>query len=247
MEMEKFKSIKDALEGFIAELKKEERYKLLPEKQISADNYDYNIYNEISLQHELGEFLRNRLDGQYKIFFEKNIYDDKKEDWVKKEVDIILINENKEKYAIELKFSKGKNARTPENMYDFIKDIKFMEQVMHKKEFIDAYNLIIVDSHKYYDILLNKENQKDTKRYDIYKIFRNNNEFINIKKEIDNAIIIKKEEIDKNQYCRPTGKKQDKGKGFKLERDYTDKQWQKIFDKESQYRYLIISQKEEME
>ncbi len=242
--MEKYKTVKDAIDGFIRELKENNQYKLLPTNEKSSDNYEYNIYNEISLQHELGEFLRNRLEGNYNIFFEKNIYDKEKEEWIKKEVDLILINEKKEKYAIELKFSKGENARIPENMYDFIKDIKFMEQVMSKKGFTDAYNLIIVDSPLYYEVLSNK--RKNTIRYDIYKIFRNDKEGVNIKREIDKNIILRKEEIDENKYCRPTGKKEYKGKGFKLKRDYTDKYWKKIFeeDKDNPYRYLFISQKE---
>ena len=82
------------------------------------------------------------MEGNIKVFFEKNIYDNKKKEyinkhyWVKKEVDLIVIvykDKNctivDKKFAIELKFKKGKNARTPENMFGFLRDIRFMEQI----------------------------------------------------------------------------------------------------------------------
>ena len=153
----------------------------LPDKE-KADDYNCNIYNEFSLQHELGIFLRKNLIGYWKIFFEKNIYNDKKLEyankcpWVKKEIDLIaikyknsLFNNIEAKYAIELKFAKGKNARTPENMFDFIRDIRFTEQVKEYRNFTKCFVLIIVDAEKYY---YNKNQYYNKKTNWIYKIFR---------------------------------------------------------------------------
>lgn len=75
------------------------------------------IYNEFSLQHELGMFLRKKLDSKYKVQFERNIsyffddtqsdlnYKTKNQEFIKKEIDICIFDSSKnEKYAIELKF-----------------------------------------------------------------------------------------------------------------------------------------------
>ena len=52
------------------------------------------IYNEFSLQHELGIFLRNKLPG-YKIQFERNVsFFTNDTDTIKKEIDI-----SKKKFA----------------------------------------------------------------------------------------------------------------------------------------------------
>lgn len=62
------------------------------------------IYNEFSLQHELGIFLRAKQQG-YRIQFERNVsYFTKDSKTIKKEIDIVIFNGDKsEKYAIELK------------------------------------------------------------------------------------------------------------------------------------------------
>jgi hypothetical protein len=86
------------------------------------------LYNEFSLQHELGIYLRNVLP-EYKVQFERNILfftSDNKT--IKKEIDLSIFSEDKrEKYAIELKYPL--NGQHPEQMYSFAKDIKFMEEV----------------------------------------------------------------------------------------------------------------------
>jgi hypothetical protein len=86
------------------------------------------IYNEFSFQHELGIFLRKELDS-YKIQFERNVsYFSIDSKTIKKEIDISIFNNDKtEKYAIELKHPL--NGQYPEQMYSFVKDIKFMEEL----------------------------------------------------------------------------------------------------------------------
>lgn len=237
--------IESLLNEFIYELNSGNEYKLIPAGRKSAMNYECNIYNEISLQHELGKFLENKLKYDYHVFYEKNMYDTKKEKeqygWVKKEVDIVIVSkdkEQKEKYAIELKFSKGENARTPENLYDYIKDIKFMELVKKIKEYTNVYNFIIANSQKYYKYELN--NNSFNNRYDIYEMFRRQT---NDKNQRSFFIPKKPEKIDK--YCKPTGK--NKGEEFILEKQYSDI-WRMLLlnDKDSdkkifQYRYILIN------
>lgn len=136
------------------------------------DNFnEENIYNEFSLQHELGIFLREKLKkDDYKVQFERNVGSffgkDNVSDMVKKEIDIVIykgdIVNTKEKYAIELKFPV--NGQYPEQMYSFIKDIKFVEQ-LHDKGFKNTYTLTIVNQKPFY---------YGKKSDGIYKYFRKN-------------------------------------------------------------------------
>ncbi len=98
---------------------------------------DIEIYNEFSLQHEIGFFLREKLSDKYKIYFEKNIKSIYSSNTIKKEIDICIFNRNHlndlkkcEKYAIELKFAI--HDAIPEKMFSCVQDIVFMEQL---KEF----------------------------------------------------------------------------------------------------------------
>ena len=51
------------------------------------------VYNEFSLQHELGVFLRNRLDA-YKVQFERNTKFFGISNTIKHEIDIVVFNDN---------------------------------------------------------------------------------------------------------------------------------------------------------
>ncbi|HHW7507471.1 TPA: hypothetical protein ACU21B_001315 [Mannheimia haemolytica] len=117
------------------------------------------IYNEFSLQHELGIFLRSKING-YKVQFERNVsffkenppnFKKKPPKTIKKEIDICIYNKEKtEKYAIELKFPR--NGQVPEQMYSFIKDIKFMEELRSQDfGFCGAACITLVDDALFYD------------------------------------------------------------------------------------------------
>lgn len=123
------------------------------------------IYNEFSLQHELGIYLRECLP-EYKVQFERNIsfFTNKKScNTIKKEIDISIFQDNGEKYAIELKFPQ--NGQYPEQMYSFVKDIKFMEQLKEDFGFIHTYCVTLVVD-KNFHLPINKSDG-------IYKYFRN--------------------------------------------------------------------------
>ncbi len=118
------------------------------------------IYNEFSLQFELGIFLKNEFK-KYKVEFERNVSFFDITGSVKHEIDIVIYNENKEKkYAIELKFPR--NGQYPEQMYSFVKDIVFMEN-LKSAGFTNKYVLTIVDDDKFY---------KGNKKTGIYQYFR---------------------------------------------------------------------------
>lgn len=110
-------------------------------------NIDDFVYNEFSLQHELGTFLRQQLGHKYHIQFERNIkkfYENSQT--IKKEIDIVIFNDN-EKYAIELKFPR--NGQYPETMFSFIKDISFMEQAK-SLGFTATFCICLVDDKNFY-------------------------------------------------------------------------------------------------
>ena len=210
---------------------------LIPEGIIDSSSKDetYFIYNEISLQLELGKYLEKELnkDGHnnYKIFFEKNMYDkdtkntkqNKTDPWIKREADVVIIDKkNNNKYAIELKFARKENAHVPVSMYEFIKDIHFMEQVKKYNNYTETYNLIIVNNNNFF-IDSRNNNKKNRKTYKFYKIFRNENE----------KVIIP----NNQKYYNPVKKSQ----VFKLYNNY-DKKWERIFknDEDNNYRYLFI-------
>lgn len=120
---------------------------LLDEFWLYVKNNDIEIYNEFSFQHELGIYLRGKISN-YKVQFERNIkyfYD--YTNTLKKEIDIVVFNDI-EKYAIELKYPK--NGQYPEQMFSFIKDIRFMEE-LKELGFSKTYVMTLVDDHNFYE------------------------------------------------------------------------------------------------
>jgi len=130
------------------------------------------IYNEFSLQHELGFYLRNRISLGYKVYFEKNISKCKgaikpfdKENFCKKEIDIAIENEKGNlEYAIELKFP-GDGS---ENFPSFMKDIAFMQQV--NKAFGAKTYCLNISCNKYH--YLKTSNYRNNEPHDRYDLFR---------------------------------------------------------------------------
>lgn len=135
---------------------------------------EVEVYNEFSLQHELGIFLRANITG-YKVQFERNTKFFGIHKTVKHEIDIVIYNDV-ERYAIELKFPL--NGQYPEQMFSFVKDIKFMEE-LKEEGFKETYCLTLVKDKNFYS---------GQKQDGIYSFFR--------EKQPVHGLI-----------CKPTGKK----------------------------------------
>lgn len=107
-----------------------------------------DLYNEFSFQHELGIFLREHI-SDYKIQFERNIsyFGFSKDNFEKKEIDISIFNNREKNCVLELKYPR--NGQVPETMYNFCKDISFLEQ-LSKSGFKSAYFIAIVDDPLFY-------------------------------------------------------------------------------------------------
>jgi len=115
-------------------------------------NGEIEIYNEYSLQHELGIFFRKSLP-QYKVQFERNVdffFPCTKASFIKKEIDIsiYLPEQNLLEWAIELKFPR--NGQYPEQMYSFCKDIVFAEQ-LKSAGFKKSGLMIFADDKRFYE------------------------------------------------------------------------------------------------
>jgi len=115
-----------------------------------ADNPS-DIYNEFSLQHELGIFLRNRFPD-YKVQFERNVdffFPGGKSRFSKREIDLTVFSPDRDelKWAIELKFPK--NGQYPETMFGFCKDIAFVEE-LKSEGFSHTGVLILASDHLFY-------------------------------------------------------------------------------------------------
>lgn len=116
----------------------------------SVSSNEIEIYNEFSLQHELGIFLRAELPG-YMVQFERNIeyFGQSKPAFTKRELDIAVFSKDRAelKYAIELKYPR--NGQHPEQMFSFCKDIAFVEE-LKAAGFSRTALLIFADDRLFY-------------------------------------------------------------------------------------------------
>jgi len=112
-------------------------------------NKEVEIYNEFSLQHELGVYLRKKHPHQ-KVQFERNIsyFSLDKSKYEKKEIDLVIYeNKNKPNCVIELKYPR--NGQVPESMFSFCKDLAFLEELA-ASGFQSAYFIAVVDDPLFY-------------------------------------------------------------------------------------------------
>lgn len=109
-----------------------------------------HIYNEFSLQHELGIFIRGELPDQL-VQFERNVsfFFSPNAAFTKREIDISVYSRDKRdlRYAIELKYPR--NGQHPEQMFSFCKDIAFVEQ-LHAAGFRETALVIFADDPLFY-------------------------------------------------------------------------------------------------
>ena len=173
-------------------------------KQVLEDFISYwrnnqdvvKIYNEFSFQFELGIYLRSK---GYKVEFEKNVEDviknykntviSKKINEAKKEIDLVIYNNNEEKFAIELKYPR--NGAYPETFKMFKKDKEFIDELCNSKywageEFKDGWSFILADNKNYF-YLTGKEDPKGP-NYGLYTTYREKKNSTNRKWKDTNII-----------------------------------------------------------
>jgi hypothetical protein len=114
---------------------------------------EVEVYDEFSLQHELGVFLRSRLHPE-KVQFERSVdfLGFSRKNFIKRETDIAVFSPDRamrswRRCAIELKYPR--NGQYPEQMYSFCKDIAFIEQ-LRQAGFQRTFLVIFADDPRFY-------------------------------------------------------------------------------------------------
>lgn len=113
------------------------------------------VYNEFSLQFELGIHLREilsntpsmgNMEKNTKVFFERNVRglwpERNGEGFMKKEIDLSIMKGDIPECAIELKYPR--NGQYPEEMFAFCEDIRFLEE-LKEAGFRETYAVCLVD------------------------------------------------------------------------------------------------------
>lgn len=108
------------------------------------------IYNEFSLQHELGLYLRSHLEN-CKVQFERNVshFGGAKGTFEKKEIDIAVTSNDSKIFLSALELKYPRNGQVPESMFHFCKDIAFLEQLV-TSGFQSAYFIAVADDPLFY-------------------------------------------------------------------------------------------------
>ncbi len=89
------------------------------------------VYNEFSLQHELGIYVRTFLPKERKVQFERptGLFPVAPLEYLKREIDISVFRAGERpEVVLELKFPR--NGQYPEQMFEACRDIAFLEQLL---------------------------------------------------------------------------------------------------------------------
>jgi hypothetical protein len=108
------------------------------------------VYNEFSLQHEVGYLLRTRFP-ELTVEFERPAHHfGAPRGLSKKEIDIVVAvrDDPGRRWAIELKYPR--NGQVPEQMFSFCKDIQFLEELCGHAGFAGGWFAALVDSPLFY-------------------------------------------------------------------------------------------------
>lgn len=132
------------------------------------------IYNEFSLQFELGHFLRT---AGHDVFYEKNVCNefqipDKSASIFKtskKEIDLIVKSASC-KAAIELKYLN--NGKHPEAMYDIISDLNVLGIIKSKDKSYKCYQLTVTTDINFTSLYPKKSAPKTDFSVKLYNAFR---------------------------------------------------------------------------
>lgn len=136
-----------------------------------------HIYNEFSLQHELGIKLRDELEGNCLVQFERNLLSFKnlpqkyktmdkekevinkgevREAFKKSEIDILVVNKDdkddtNEKYAIELKYHRKEMGEVPDFLYNCVVDMWFVKRMVENNVIKKGFCVVVTEDKGIYD------------------------------------------------------------------------------------------------
>jgi len=115
-----------------------------------VETKEVEIYNEFSLQHEFGLFLRSKSAG-IKVQFERNIafFGLNKAEFEKREIDICVFSDVEDPLlAVELKYPRS--GQYPEQLFSFCKDMVFLEQ-LRESGFQKCAFVAVVEDRPFFD------------------------------------------------------------------------------------------------
>lgn len=182
-------------------------------ESLKKDNDNKHIYNEFSLQHELGIKLRTKLKeknkSNYLVQFERNITSFKNlpveyqinenkidkakinKDFKKSEIDILIVNKAKpnEKFAIELKYHRKELGEVPDFIYNCVVDMWFVKRMVDKGVIKNGFCVVVTEDNDIYDAK-RKITEDMRKNYIHFK----DEDKTEVVKLVENKICIKKEE-----------------------------------------------------
>jgi len=134
---------------------------------VAVGRREIEIYNEFSLQHEFGIYLRARLgNGQIRIQFERpTTFFGIGSRLTKKEIDLACFQSpEKPLAAVEFKFPRAKQV--PIRMFKYCQDVAFLEElVIKERRFGCGYAVMAADNRDFYQ---GSRHEQGT----IYSIFR---------------------------------------------------------------------------
>lgn len=237
------KLIQEFIEGKIQEKEFIQFNQYSVKESLIAQEIDKKyIYNEISFQHELGEYLRRRLEKEnYIVQFERNINDfgyrntSQKKNFAKKEMDIVILNKQntKNNYIIELKYHSKKNTRYHDTTADCIKDIRFVNDIVNTKKeqenrtqmnFKKGYCVTIVEDKQFYT----KSNREKSYNYYCFRNIEDNFKTKEVNYSGRKKDIIEVEDLIQKSYL-PIREQENKDTS----------NWKSIY-KDSEAKYYII-------
>ena len=119
-----------------------------------AKNGEPEIYNERSLQFELGAYLKENFGQNCKIYYEKDIYEYIKGKFSKHYPDILIVD-NSKKYLVELKFlpeKANKKYGYPKRFFELLEDISFVSQlrVLDQPYFAEVLSVTVAADKKFF-------------------------------------------------------------------------------------------------
>ncbi|MCL1927211.1 MAG: hypothetical protein FWG07_00265 [Treponema sp.] len=84
------------------------------------------------------------------IFPERNIKHHDLTKLTKKEIDIVIVPDKKHSDTIAIELKMPMNGQVPEQMFSFIKDIKFLEELKESNKFSKCYLITVTDNQNFW-------------------------------------------------------------------------------------------------
>lgn len=156
----------------------------------SIRNWSFDQFtSEFTFQFRICRFLESQSKLKL-IELESNINRYGLYNLTKKEIDIDITDEQKNRIAIELKYVRDKGSYNI-GMYKFCEDLKFLEELTRSKAFDTGYGIIFTSIPELYSKPKRELNPKNKENLKLYEGFR-------LKKRLSGDLAIKTGSLNEN-------------------------------------------------